>query len=85
MSKFTGQMGVKSKIWNLGINGAFATCPRKSAAPLDRFWSVTEHAGCYRLQLQDIRKQENSPKLYIKPVRTSHRTELMYTLTREKG
>jgi hypothetical protein len=58
MSKVTKRMTVKSISRNLGNNGALTTCPRKSRALLDRFWSVTEHAGCYLLwsQLYGIRK-----------------------------
>ena len=44
MSKLRGSMTVKSITLNLDTNLAFATCPKKRAAPLDRYWSVTENA-----------------------------------------
>jgi len=47
MSKLRGRITVESITPNLGTNLAFATCPKKRAAPLGRYWSVTEHAGCY--------------------------------------
>ena len=47
MSKLTGFMRKKGTARNLVASLALATCPRKSTAPLDRFWSVIELAGCH--------------------------------------